>query len=197
MPPDRFYNNYSFSLHFGYGPEDEYNKIKTIISGSGIDPNNENVRLSMELVRSVAIEAKRLGFKEIRKIDDRTKEEKTVGGIAPTDITIAYEILRQFLELATYGIEVGTFSYLVYKNIKKKFSKSRKKYTTNTIQNEMLKIIKKITEDNKSSKIISQQYQNFVLRMGGRKIISTHKKKGFTIKGTSKNEKKSDKRPKK
>jgi hypothetical protein len=47
----------------------------------------------------------------------------------------------------------------------------------------MLKVIKNITEDNKSSKIISQQYQSFELRIAGRKIVNTHKKKGFTIKG--------------
>jgi hypothetical protein len=60
---------------------------------------------------------------EIRKIYEQARRDKTVGAVEPTDITIAYEVLKQALELATYGIEVGTFCYLAYDKIKEKFKK--------------------------------------------------------------------------
>lgn len=114
-----------------------------IIKEVGIRPSNDDVKQSMDLINLVAKEARRLCVNDMKRIDMYTRREKTVAGVVPTDIVIAYEVLRQALEMATYGIEVGVFCYLIYDRIKDKFRS--KKAAVNSVHNGILSAIKKMT----------------------------------------------------
>ena len=94
----------------------------------------------------------------------------------PTDVAIAYEVLKGALELATYGIEVGMFCYLVYNKIKENFKRKRHNDNPNIIHNEMLKVIKKITTDCRTSKIILERYQSLSLSINKRASIIRREK---------------------
>lgn len=186
IPPDRFYDNYSISMHFGYSPEDEYKKIGYLIKEVGIRPTDENIRQSMDLINSFATEARRLCSEDIKKIDKHSRKERTVGGLVPTDISIAYEILRQMLEMTAYGIEIGTFCYLIYDRIKNKFGAQEEKAVTRIVNNRILNAVKKMTQDREVSNLILERYQNFSLTAAGRNVVRKSKKEGISIKLDSK-----------
>jgi len=177
MPPDRFYTGYSFSVHFGYSSYDEYRRIEKILKESGVIVDGHIVKLSMEFIRDMANQIKKIGSSELQHIKDYSKKEKIVGGIIPPDIFCSSELLRFFLE----GIIVGTGEITITYVIKKLKSLSNSKRAENKTYDSLSKMMIKIQKDDNSSDLIGEYSKKFSVHIFNRNLIDSRAKKKFKI----------------
>jgi hypothetical protein len=187
-PGDRFYDGYSFSMHFGYAPQDEYRRIEAILENAGWEtPTNELVKIGMDCINVIASEAKRVGLNEIEKIDTLAKQERTVGGDIPTTIMFGWDMLYALAQYAMLGMAAQSGKHLgnlLIDKLKSRLSGKARNDVGKAMNDEMLKLAEKMLKDEKSSKVLADCVNRFTVRMGNKQIIDVTNEKRISTQHT-------------
>jgi hypothetical protein len=183
LPHDRFYSGYSFILNLGYSPKTEYRRVKRLLENKGIPANDQNIKLAMEFVRDIAVQTRLIAPAELMQIQSQVRKQRMVGGILPPDISIAWQLLRHYLEQTAPVIDFGAFLLLLREALKDKIAKSER--SPDKITEQESKAVERLITEQSSVKILEEYYDEFTLKFGTKFQITRKKRR---VKKTSRDD---------
>jgi hypothetical protein len=154
-PIDKFYDDHTFSVDFGYSGKEEFLRIKELIHNAGLSAADRNVMLSLKFVKEMYPQLRKICKAEISSLDAIVKEEGIAGGFIPSDIFFASEVLLIILESSLIGMKVHEFiRNRKIKKIPDKIKNLSDKVTTKVINKDVTNsiIINYVNEINPSDR---------------------------------------------